>query len=223
MRNYPYCSVIVLNYFGEKVIEDTLNALLKLNYPTDKFEIIVVDNNSGDKSREILSEYSKKHKKVRLINLDENLGFSRGNNVGIKQAKGEYVLLVNNDCFVDRDWLKELVATALKNKYTFAVNSKILLYPRYIKISFKLNPKLVSVYAWLSESKLIQDQEKIAYLPLWRKQSNSGGHWMNCSVEAFYDPHYDKFFEFTLLLNSREADLPETIRFPSFYNLKIWS
>lgn len=203
MKKYPYCSAIVLNYFGGEVIQDTLNALLNQNYPKDKLEIIVVDNNSKDESGEIISKYSRQHSNIKLIKLDENLGFSRGNNIGIKQAKGEYVALVNNDCVVERDWLKELVTTAAKNKNIFAVNSKILLYPKYIKIQIKLNPKLVSVYAWLSETKLLKDKNKIIYLPLWRKLSNNGNHWTICSVEAFFDPIYDKFFEFTLLLNSK--------------------
>lgn len=203
MKNYPYCSVIVLNYFGGEVIQDTLNALLNQNYPKDKFEIIVVDNNSKDESGEIISKYSRQYSSIRLIKLDENLGFSKGNNIGISQSKGEYVALVNNDCVVDKDWLKELVTTAVKDKSIFAVNSKILLYPKYLKIAMRLNPKLVSVYAWMSETKLLKDQNKIIYLPLWRKISNNGNHWTNCSVEAFFDPIYDKFFEFTLLLNSK--------------------
>ena len=150
----PFCSVIVLNYFGEKVINQVLTSLLKLDYPKKKYEIIVVDNNSKDNSREILIRYSKDYSNIKLVFLNTNLGFSKGNNIGIRKAKGEFVALLNNDCVVEENWLREMVKTATKGKEIFAVNSKILLYPKFINIKFNIGPKLVPVYAWLSKSSL---------------------------------------------------------------------
>ncbi len=124
----PFCSIIILNYFGEKVIRDTLESLISLNYPRDSYELIVVDNNSKDKSKEIIREFTQNYKNAKAIFLKQNLGFAKGNNIGIKKARGEYVALLNNDCIVDKNWLKELVATAEKDKKIFAVNSKIILY-----------------------------------------------------------------------------------------------
>lgn len=124
---YPFCSIIVLNYFGQKVLQNTITSLLNLSYPPDKYEIVIVDNNSKDGSRRLIKNLKKKHKTVRYIFLDKNLGFSKGNNIGIIQAKGEYIALLNNDCIVDKCWLSELVKTAVKDKKIFAVNSKIYL------------------------------------------------------------------------------------------------
>ena len=45
MKRYPFCSLIILNYFGEKIIKGTLDSLLNLNYPKNKYEIIVVEIN----------------------------------------------------------------------------------------------------------------------------------------------------------------------------------
>lgn len=204
MKKYPFCSVIVLNYYGEKVVSDTLDSLLALNYPKDSYEIIVVDNDSRDKSREILEKYSKLNSNIRLFWLSENRGFSKGNNYGIRQSKGEFVVLVNNDCRVDKAWLSELVKTAQKSKDIFAVNSKILLYQKFVNINFKLNPKLIPVYVWLSGSKLFKDSKsKIAYLPFWKKPSSAGMNYTLCNFEAYFDPFYDESIEITLLLNSR--------------------
>lgn len=194
---FPFCSVIVLNYYGEKVIEDTLNSLLKQNYPQNKYEIIVVDNNSKDNSKEILTRYSKENPKMKIFFLNKNLGFSKGNNVGIKKARGEYVALLNNDCVVEKNWLGELVKTAIKDKKIFAVNSKILLYPKFINIRFNFNPKMIPVYAWLSKSNLYDKSgSKIYYLPVWRISDYF-------QMEVPYEPYEDTLIEFTILFNCR--------------------
>lgn len=212
-KNNPFCSIIVLNYFGEKIIEATLNSLLNLNYPKNRYEIIVVDNNSKDKSREILTRYSNQNKKIRLFFQNKNLGFSKGNNIGIKKSKGEYVALLNNDCVVESNWLGELVKTATKDKKIFAVNSKILLYPRFINFKFNINPKLIPVYTWLSKSNLYDESKsRIYYLPLRRKSNYF-------QIEMPYEPYKDDLVEFTILLNSRglkfenASDLKNSITF----------
>lgn len=195
--NSPFCSIVVLNYFGERVIETTLDSLLNINYPKNKYEIIVVDNNSNDNSKEILTRYSKNYSNIKLFFLNKNLGFSKGNNVGIRRAKGEFVALLNNDCVVEKNWLMELVKTATKDKNIFAVNSKILLYPKLINVKFNINPKLIPVYVWLSKSDLYnKTDEKLYYLPLLRKTNYF-------QIELCYEPYKDKLVEFTILFNSR--------------------
>lgn len=131
------CSIIVLNYFGEKVIAETLNSLVNLNYPKDKYEIIIVDNNSKDRSKQIINGFVSKYENIKALYLKHNYGFSKGNNFGIKEATGEYVALLNNDCVVEKNWLKSLTETAKKDPRIFAVNSKILLYPGFLKVNIK--------------------------------------------------------------------------------------
>lgn len=197
VNKFPLCSIIVLNYFGERVIENTLNSLLMINYPKDRYEIIVVDNNSQDQSKEILTKYSKEHSNIRLFFLNKNTGFSKGNNIGIKKARGEFVALLNNDCVVEKGWLRELVKSAKKDNNIFAVNSKILLYQKFINIKFWINPKLVPVYAWLSNSNLYDNSEsRLFYLSI-RKASDY------YRVEVSYEPYSDSVVKFTILSNSR--------------------
>lgn len=150
----PFCSVIVLNYFGEKILGHTLDSLLSLDYPKEKLEIIIIDNNSQDKSKEIILDYSKKSQSIKYKFLNKNLGFSGGNNQGIKIAKGDYVILLNNDCMVKNNWLTELVRTAQIDPKIFAVSSKIKLYPKYYHIRFNYINSIYLINAYLNESYL---------------------------------------------------------------------
>lgn len=137
----PFCSIIILNYNGESLLLPTLKSVLKLHYPYNKFEIIIVDNASTDQSRRliqnittltysgnpILTEIVENKPIIRSVLLSKNIGFAAGNNVGVQEAKGKYVVLLNNDCMVHEDWLKELVLVAEKDERIFSVNPKVYL------------------------------------------------------------------------------------------------
>jgi len=154
--NYPFCSIIILNYFGQKVIKNTIQSLLTLNYPKKFYEIIIVDNCSKDRSKQIILKFAKKHKLIKTIFLKKNLGFAGGNNEGIKKAKGKYVILLNNDCIVNNNWLTELVKTAEKDKNIFSVNSKIFLYPKYFLLKIKYSKKILLDKFYLYQSNLLK-------------------------------------------------------------------
>jgi GT2 family glycosyltransferase len=86
-------SIIIINYNGEGYI----NACFDSIYNQCKgfsFEIIVVDNNSSDGSVSIIE---KEYSNIRLIKNKENKGFASANNTAVAQAKGDYILLLNND------------------------------------------------------------------------------------------------------------------------------
>ncbi|MDA3822163.1 MAG: glycosyltransferase family 2 protein [Bacteroidales bacterium] len=85
-------SIIIVNYNGEKFLDGCLASIRE--YVQDTHEIILVDNDSSDGSVEHIK---KNHSDVILIESKVNLGFSRGNNLGVSHAVGEYVLLLNND------------------------------------------------------------------------------------------------------------------------------
>ncbi len=97
-------SVIIVNYNGSVYLDECISSLLAQTYPA--IEIIFVDNGSSDGS----CEYVKKNfPSVKIIANDENLGFAKGNNIGIKAAKGELIATLNNDTKVTSRWLEELV------------------------------------------------------------------------------------------------------------------
>jgi len=80
-----------------------LKSLSKTDYPN--YEIIVVDNGSSDNSVSVLEKYPG----IRFISSKENLGFAEGNNLGARNSKGRYIVFLNNDTIVEKNWLKVMV------------------------------------------------------------------------------------------------------------------
>ena len=97
-------SVIVLNYNGRGFLDGCLTSLASQTY--SDFEVIVVDNGSRDGSPEYVKE---NYPWVRLAKKDENLGFAGGTNVGIRAAKGEFIITLNNDSRADSRFIEELI------------------------------------------------------------------------------------------------------------------
>lgn len=149
----PFVSIIILNYNGERVITATLESVLASRYPHTYYEIIVVDNKSTDKSKKVLKKYEK-HPQISLVYNPVNNGFTGGNNLGVEHAKGDYVILLNNDCIVSPQWIEELVATAESDKNIFAVNSKILLFPKFFPLNIKTDLGYIDAEAIMEESRL---------------------------------------------------------------------
>ena len=98
-------SVVIVNYQTFELTRDTINSILKYSYPFT-YEIIVVDNASGDDSLSRLKDYFKDN--VKFIASKENNGFAAGNNQGLNVAKGRYVLLLNSDTIVWENTLENI-------------------------------------------------------------------------------------------------------------------
>ena len=104
----PLVSVIVLTYNNWRYSKACLFAVRHWSdYPN--LEIIVVDNASTDDTRAGLSILAQQDERIRVILNDTNLGFAAGNNVGLRAARGEYVILLNNDTVVTRGWVRDLI------------------------------------------------------------------------------------------------------------------
>ena len=96
-------SIVVLNYNAGNLLLDCIESIYRTK--THKFEIIVVDNVSTDGSHLKCKE---KFPQICLIENQENLGYCEGNNVGIRNANGEFIVILNPDTKVEPDWLIEL-------------------------------------------------------------------------------------------------------------------
>ena len=118
----PLISIIILNWNGRKVIEVCLNSVKKQTYKN--LEVIVVDNASSDGSREFIS---KNFPDVKLIASNVNLGFDGGNNLGMRQARGAFLMILNNDTLLTPDCVSELKRSIEKDKRFGACASKVLL------------------------------------------------------------------------------------------------
>jgi len=111
--NKPLVSIIIVNYNGRYLLHDCLSSLEKTNFPKNKLEIIVVDNNSQDDSVTYIKRY---FPQIKLVEVQENLGFTGGNNLGLKHAQGKYIALLNSDTRVTPNWLIQMLRSALDPK-----------------------------------------------------------------------------------------------------------
>ena len=118
-------SIIILNYNGNEFLENCIESIIRETQK--KFELIIVDNNSPDKSGE---KFSKKYEACKFILNKENVGVSEGLNIGIENSNGEYIVLLNNDLIVAPKWLDYLFE-AYKQK------GNGLYQPKFLKMKDK--------------------------------------------------------------------------------------
>lgn len=129
-------SIITVNYNGKRFLPSFFSALQDLSYPKNKLEVIFVDNASTDGSVTYVKE---NYPWVKIIQNNKNLGFAEGNNVAIRKARGNYIVLLNNDTVVDRNWLLELVRIAQSDAGIGATTSKMLFCSSFITLVIKSN------------------------------------------------------------------------------------
>lgn len=115
-------SVIIVNYNGANFIGDSIESIINQTYK--KWEIIVLDNNSNDNSVEIIKQYPS----VKLIESKTNLGFAKGNNVAIRESKGTYIALLNNDATAEALWLESMAKILDHNDEYGSCGCKIISY-----------------------------------------------------------------------------------------------
>ena len=138
MEFWPLVPIITVNFNGKHFLDECFSSIFSIDYPEERYEVIMVDNTSTDGSVDFVR---RNYPEVILIESSRNLGFAGGNNLGIRKSKGEYIALINNDAQVDRDWLKELVLSADKFPEMGATTSKV--YFHYFYLPIKLDCRAV--------------------------------------------------------------------------------
>jgi GT2 family glycosyltransferase len=122
----PKVSIVILNWNGYGVTRECLASLSKIDYPN--CGVVLVDNGSADGSPDRLAA---EFPEITLIRNQENLGFTGGNNVGIRRAleeNADYVLLLNNDTVVAPNFLSELIRAGESDNRIGLLNPKILYF-----------------------------------------------------------------------------------------------
>lgn len=123
IKNLPTITIIVLNYNGLSHLQDCFASLVQLDYPQDRLELMLVDNASTDGS----VEYIKRHyPQVQVVQNAKNLGFAAGNNIGARAASSQYVVFLNNDMWVDPQFVRGLVKAVQSDPEVVGAGAKIL-------------------------------------------------------------------------------------------------
>lgn len=113
---YPFLTVGIVVKNQEKYIAETIENVLNNDYPKKKYELIVVDGNSIDRTQEIVKRLMEKHQNIKLIVEPWEKGTSgMARNLVIQEAKGEFIVFTDGDCVVPRNWIKDLVVCLTEN------------------------------------------------------------------------------------------------------------
>ncbi len=119
------CSIIIPNWNGADYLPVCLDALRRQTYP--RLEILVVDNASTDRSLALLAQ---DYPEVRVIKLDDNYGLTGACNRGAEAARGDVLIMLNNDTEAEPGWLAALVETLVEHPEAGSAASKMLLFDR---------------------------------------------------------------------------------------------
>ena len=119
-------SIIIVNYGTYELTRQTVISV-EDTVKTIDYEIIIVDNDSPDNSFELLNNDFKHDKKIQLIQNSNNDGFAVANNIGIRQSKGDYVLLLNSDVVVKENTIEECLDYVKSNNNMGCLGCRVML------------------------------------------------------------------------------------------------
>lgn len=118
MNNEVAISVLILNWNGKEFLKPLLDSIRRQTIDRGMYEVVVADNNSSDNSVDYIK---KQYPEVRIVLNKKNYGYAEGNNLGIDNCRGRYILVLNTDTKIDKDMLKELYKTIESEKMIGAV------------------------------------------------------------------------------------------------------
>ena len=113
-------AVVILNYNGLKLIEKFLPSVIK--FTPNKYNIYIIDNGSSDNSVKFIKS---NFKRVKIIELDENYGYAKGYNIGLKKINEDILCLLNNDIEVTDKWTEKIMIQFENEKETAVIQPKM--------------------------------------------------------------------------------------------------
>jgi GT2 family glycosyltransferase len=134
----PFVSVVVPTMNRRKYLEACLVSLSDLDYPKSMLEIIVVDGGSSDGTMSMIKACFKNVKTI----VERRDGISYARNTGGETALGEIIAFTDDDCVVDKDWIKNLVEAFRNNDIAVAGGPNFLLHPELFPIKLVESPTL---------------------------------------------------------------------------------
>ncbi len=128
-------TIIILNWNGKHFLEKNIDSILSQDYTN--YKVLIVDNGSKDGSINYIKKRIKKDKKLSILELKKNIGYTGGNNSGIreilKKGKNKYIAILNNDIKVEQQWLNNLIS-GFNDSSIGICTSKLLLYYPYQQV-----------------------------------------------------------------------------------------
>ena len=180
-EEFPYkLSAIVLVYNGGDYLRQCINSLV--NQTIDDLEIILINDKSTDDSLDVCKEFAMEFDNIRIIDKQENHGLATSANMGIQIAKGEYVVLVDNDDIVPCDAYEKLYSKAKEVDADISVGQANLLYDDRQNEMYEVERRV------LEEKRIINDITEFPSL--------------------FNDPYYwNKIIKKSLIIDSRDQTI----------------
>lgn len=131
-------AIIIVTYNGSEYFGDLFSSLEKISYPIENFKIIIIDNASTDDSIVRIRNQESRIKNLKFFVNTKNVGFARGNNIGIEYAMKnnfDYVYLLNQDTVVGSDFLMHAIETMESDPKIGIAQSKLLLWKNELNIN----------------------------------------------------------------------------------------
>lgn len=166
MNSYKI-SIIIPIFNAEKYLKKCLNSIQSQSL--DDIEIICIDDGSNDNSLSILKEYAKDDNRFKIY-VEENKGPGAARNYGIKKAKGNYILFVDSDDWIEKNTLEEIYKTAINNKSDIVLFNSIEFRPnntqhKRVYINNKKTDYAHFSFNYKYDKKLVMN----SYLTIWSK------------------------------------------------------
>lgn len=157
LKDFPFVSILVPAHNEAIVIERTVQSLLNLDYPDDRYEIIVINDNSSDNSHEILTNMQKKNPDRNLIVISTDStnggkGKSNSLNIGFNSSKGEILAIYDADNTPEKKALKYLVQTLIKDDSLGAVIGKFRCRNRAKNLLTKFINIETLTFQWMAQA-----------------------------------------------------------------------
>lgn len=147
VKNPPLVSIIIVSYNTAKLTQQCLtHALASSGFDPGELEVIVVDNHSTDHTVTLIQ---KNFPTVKVITTPSNLGFGAGNNLGVKAARGQDILLLNTDAFLKPETLRQLREVLRADPNALAVSPRLVTADGQTQQSLGYFPTLSRVIAWM--------------------------------------------------------------------------
>ncbi|MFC1753742.1 glycosyltransferase family 2 protein [Thermoproteota archaeon] len=122
-RNVALVSIVIINYNGKVFLHRCIDSVLQSKFKN--FEIIFVDNNSSDGSADYLKN-NFQDDRIAIHKADKNYGVPGGRNIGFLESRGEFVVFLDNDTEVDKDWLGQLLEVFQSDEKIAVAQCKLL-------------------------------------------------------------------------------------------------